>query len=244
MSPKVTEKCVCALKTHFCSLYIGGVAVLSATNRVTHHVWVDTKTHLHTMINTQTQRAVMRPVVSHHLMMSPSMSISEVQFNKTPCRRVLTPLKWKSFLLCISVRRTDLMTPVNSWRLSSFSVIWCGQTIKKLITVQHSQQRSNLNGCSHCFAGRHRCDLKLHWQQITWHHSMNLNKVTCAWGNERAMQHSAFITIFDHDNCPSLLRKKAETVHRMAMYAIMKTPYNVFHLNITSRESVQQNDVM
>lgn len=28
--------------------------MLSAMKRVTHHVWVDTKTHLHTLINTQT----------------------------------------------------------------------------------------------------------------------------------------------------------------------------------------------
>lgn len=60
MSLKVIEKsvcafvCVCALKISVVSIY-RGVAVLSATNRVTHHVWVDTKTLTHDDQHTSAQ---------------------------------------------------------------------------------------------------------------------------------------------------------------------------------------------
>lgn len=111
--------------------------MLSATNRVTHHVWVDTKTHLHTMINTQTRSDETSGESSpgdgteHVNLLGPSQQDT---LQKTPYT-VKILLKWKSFLLCMSVRRNDLMTAVISWRLSNFSVICCQQTVKKLITT-------------------------------------------------------------------------------------------------------------
>lgn len=153
-------------------------------------------------------------------------------------QKSLDTVKIKSFPLCASVRRNDLMTPVISWRWSNFSVIWCRQTIKKLITNIPNSGQTWLGAVS--LAGRHSWDLKLHWQQINWHQSMILNKVPCCLGEWDS--HAAFclLTVFNRDNCPFLSREEAEALSRMPRTPSWRRLTTFF----TSGESVQQKNGM
>lgn len=171
----------------------------------------------------------MRPAVSHHLVMSLSMSISEGQLNKTPCRRVLVLPKWKSFLARAYQRGGKISR--HLWLAKAYlTPRWSGVNKQLNSKLRHSRQRLNLNGCSHCLTGGRGSGL-FDITPWTW------NWFLVPEERETAMQQSASITIRNRDNCPPPSPEEAEAVRKTAMHAIVKTPHSVLRFNIASRDS-------